>query len=1140
MSSKALFALLLLGWSMLYSQTSPPTVRRILVTPNKICPIDSMTVLPGSLKCYVNNSLLDPTAFRVDYAHNTLEFFTPIDDTVAIVYERINANLTNKYQKFDSIAIQVRGRGNPFGIPEEKKDMNSFFGGAEIAKKGSVSRGITFGNQQNLGINSTLNLELNGKLNDRVNILASVSDANIPIQPEGNTNRLQEFDQVFIQLYNDRLKFIAGDFWLSKPPGYFLNYRKRGQGITNQFQTNLRHGVLLCQTSAGLSKGKFHRQIIQGIENNQGPYRLIGAENEPFIIVLSGTEKVYLDGRLMERGQAFDYTIDYNTAEVVFTAKRLITKDVRIVVEFQYSDQSYARSLLQQSFTYQAKNTSAHINIYSEQDLKNQALQLKLNNQAKTLLSNVGDSLSQANSFTLDSVGYFANQNLYALRDSLGFDSVLVFSVHPDSARFRATFTKVGNNKGNYELDKFTAFGPVYRWVAPVGNIPQGNYEPIQRIITPKRRTMISAGIEQKLGKKWSFLQEISASENALNLFSKNDRSNDWGFGNLTKINHEGSKNKDGWKQQSSAEFEYLSPNFNIIEAFRKVEFDRDWNIRGRNYLGEQRLVMVHHQFDHDKYGKALLRAQYFGIGKAYNSQRIYSEGMLRFNHFSAQWDASGMVSAKGLLNSFVRHRANLSYQVNKIRIGYKDDQEFNLRDTLNGILSTSYGFFDYQGYIETADSVKKTIRLFVRDRIDFKPRNSRFSAAARGTSFGVETTIKTKNGNSFLSSLALRKLTPIDSSLLKITPDESLVGRVEYNFRGLKGSLVFNSYYELNSGLEQKRAFIYLEVNAGQGTYTWIDYNSDGVKDLNEFELAAYVDQANYIRVFTPSNEYQKTYGTEFNQSFFWRPEILWAKKTGILKFLSQISDQFRLRSTRKLAQFLPEEILNPLLAEITNNDLISSNYSLRNTLFLFRTSSKINAQYEFNKSLTKSILATGFDGRSIVFHSMLLRWNIVPSLSIKTEGQWGIKGSRVDYTSGRNYDINYRQGSVEVSYQPTTSFRVYSAFKLVQKVNNPLYGMASLEAKDLSVGVKYNTTQKGSIQGDIKYLNLKYQGASQGAVAFEMLESLQPGSNYTWTLLWQRNLGKNLQLNLQYSGRKPANRNVIHNGGMELRAFF
>ena len=437
MTKKVILVCFYLSWISIFCQTSTSSHTKVFLPSTQDQRIDSLSILPGSLTCFVHDTLMKFSQFTVNYAAKTIRFSSEIKDSVRVNYTRLNTNLTYSYQRFDSSMIQRRGQENLFQIQPVDTDLNTYFGGIELAKKGSVSRGVSFGNQQNLGINSTLNLELSGKLCDRLNVLASVSDAIIPIQPDGNTNKLQEFDQVFIQIYNDQLKLVAGDFWCATPHGYFMNYRKRGQGISNTVELKKGKGTLFFQTSAGLSKGKFQRQIISGIENNQGPYRLRGAENEPFIVVLSGTEKVYLDGRLLVRGQEFDYTIDYNSAELVFTPKNLITKDLRIVVEFQYSDQSYARALLQQSVKYSTKSTVLYLNGYQEQDLKNQPLQLSLNAQNKAVLSNVGDSLQLAVLPTLDSVGFFTNQNLYALRDSLGYDSILVFSVAQDSALFR-------------------------------------------------------------------------------------------------------------------------------------------------------------------------------------------------------------------------------------------------------------------------------------------------------------------------------------------------------------------------------------------------------------------------------------------------------------------------------------------------------------------------------------------------------------------------------------------------------------------------------------------------------------------------------------------------------------------------------
>ncbi len=113
-------------------------------------------------------------------------------------------------------------------------------------------------------------------------------------------------------------------------------------------------------------------------------------------MVLAGSERVYIDGRLLTRGINNDYTVDYNNAEITFTPMQTITKDRRIIVEFEYSERSYARFLLYTANEYQTKNGTFFLNVFSEQDDKNQTLQQDLSDQEKYFLSQIGNDINKA------------------------------------------------------------------------------------------------------------------------------------------------------------------------------------------------------------------------------------------------------------------------------------------------------------------------------------------------------------------------------------------------------------------------------------------------------------------------------------------------------------------------------------------------------------------------------------------------------------------------------------------------------------------------------------------------------------------------------------------------------------------------
>ena len=99
-----------------------------------------------------------------------------------------------------------------------------------INKTGNLARGISFGNTQNVFVNSALNLQLEGKLADNINLTAAISDQNVPFQPEGNTQQLQQFDRIYLTLTNPNWNLTAGDVALRNKPDYFLRYYKNIQG----------------------------------------------------------------------------------------------------------------------------------------------------------------------------------------------------------------------------------------------------------------------------------------------------------------------------------------------------------------------------------------------------------------------------------------------------------------------------------------------------------------------------------------------------------------------------------------------------------------------------------------------------------------------------------------------------------------------------------------------------------------------------------------------------------------------------------------------------------------------------------------------------------------------------------------------
>lgn len=1121
--------------------------------------IDTLSIIPGTFFLLNDDGkFLDSTTYILDnskamliWQKNTGAFSEIKSDSVKAVYRVFPVLFTQRFSHKEKKIIEKHYSGlyNPFEYKENQRNTETFKLEG-LTKNGSISRGVSFGNNQDVVVNSSLNLQMAGKLNDDVDILAAITDNNIPVQPEGNTQQLNDFDKVFIQLSKNKSKLIAGDFDLARPNSYFMNFNKKGQGGVFSSEFNIGKSktppVMRTTVSAAVSKGKFARNVFKGIEANQGPYKMRGAENESFIVIFSGSEKVFIDGLQMTRGQEYDYVIDYNTAEITFTTKQLITKDKRIVVEFQYSDKNFARSLIYLNDEFDIQKFRLRLNVYSEQDSKNQPLLQDLSDDEKKFLADIGDNIQQAFSPNVDSVTFNVNEVLYQKVDSGGY-VFYRYSLDSTVAHFRLGFSNVGVNNGNYNQINSSANGRVYQWGAPLNGVPQGSYEPVTLLIAPKQQQLVTFGGDYLLSQKSRITIEGAFSNYNINLFSKKDKSNDAGYAvsaGFQRVFDLGIDTVRGWKLNTGVKFEHINKQFVPVETFRNIEFNRDWNLTNLAINENENSGSLLLGFNKANQQIINYQLKTFLKGSQYNGYINALSGTLNYKTFKLNFDGSYLNTAGTLSKTnFLRNNTDLSKTLfKKIIIGVKHELERNKIFTpLADILQlNSFAYQQGKIYFTTADTLKTKFKSEYSRRYDYGVNNNSFknTTIADNASAAVELN---KNPNSRLStSVSYRELRIIDAALTSQKSESSLLNRIEYNLSLFKGAIVSTTYYEAGTGQEPKKEFSYVKVTDGTGVYTFNDYNGDGVPQLNEFEIAAFQDQANYIRVFIPTNEFVKTHTNQLNQVLNLNPAAAVNREKKIGKFFARFADQLSLRLDNKMLEENLVKALNPFLQNVSDSNLISTNSSFRNTFFFNRTSSIYGFDFSYEDNQNKSLLTNGFEARILNEWSANIRWNINRTFSLNLFGENGTKQNKSDYFSTRDFLIRYYSTEEQFNIQPGSSFRASFIYAFKNKHNTLNDLKEKSEQHTIGTELRYSSVKRGIISAKVNFIQINYNEEENTSIAYEILEGLKKGRNITWNASVQRNLSGNVQMSLSYDGRKSEATKPVHTGSVQVRAFF
>ena len=1103
--------------------------KRVAVS-NDTIEIEKVSISPSFFKLQTSDGAeIDTSFYKIDFKKGKLVFkkgFTS-QDSLTVRYFKYPEQLTKTYSIYDQDRV-VANDGNLYKVNRSIKKFVPFDG---LNTSGSITRGVTIGNNQNASVTSNLDLQITGKISDKVSLRASIQDSNIPLQDNGYSQKLDEFDQIFIELFTDKWNIRAGDLFLENRQSRFLNFNKKVQGLSAHFTFGNDDNKTDIFASAALVRGQYAKSSFTGQEGNQGPYKLRGNNGELYVLVISGSERVYVNGILRKRGENNDYVIDYNAGEITFTSVFPITSEMRIIIEYQYSDRSYTRFVTYAGANHKAKTWSLGGYLYSENDVKNQPLQQNLTTEQAAILSNAGDNISLMNAPSAYPDSFSENKILYKKITVTGGEA-FEYSNNPQDELFNVKFSLVGNSLGNYILTNSSAIGKIYLYVEPVNGVRQGNYEPIVRLIAPTKIQIATVLGKYNPGEKTLVDFEVGVSNNDLNLFSPIDDSNNKGVAG--KLNFRQRLLTKKWQIDAFGNYQYVQENFKTIERLFNIEFNRDWNLT--SFAGNQSLLITGMDFILPEKGKVTYQFEKLDFSKSFSGNRHIVNGFFNLKNWNVLQNSSYLKSDGTYANStFIRNQTLVRYNFKKNWIGSSLRLENNKeRLVATQQLSTlSQRFTEYGAFAGRGDSTKVFVELGYLQRLNDSLQNGLLERVNISQSYYLKSKLLQTKKSDLSLFVNYRNLKFVDESRQN---EPSLNSRLLYNDQYFNQFMQITTAYETTSGTIAQQEFTYLEVEPGQGVYTWIDYNNNGIQELQEFEVAPFPDQAKYVRVFLPNQIFVKTHQNKFSQSLTLSLSQ-WQNKSGFKKVLSRFYNQASFLIERKVKRDGGNFDLNPFSTSAENR--LGLNTGFRNSLFFNRGKQNHSVTYTFIDNKIKNLLSVGSQEAKNKTHQLQYIHLLKKTWLFSAASELSNTDIISDNYSAKNYEVDSYKINPKISYlfNKNASWDIFYEF---ENKENQLGNAEQLQQNRFGTSFSYASEKKFTMNGEFSLYDNKFEGDAQTPVAFQMLEGLQPGKNMTWRLLLQRNLTQFLDINVNYQGRKTETSKTIHTGNVQLRAFF
>lgn len=1025
--------------------------------------------------------------------------------------------------------------------------------GPELSKSGSISRGFTVGSNRDFTLSSGFRLQMAGKLSSDIEILAALTDENTPIQPQGNTQTLQEIDNVFVEIKSPTYVATLGDFQFGSTGSEFASVNRKLQGA--RLSANYKNIMPLSEAFlvGATSRGKFHSIQFQGIEGVQGPYRLSGKQNERNIIIIAGSERIFVDGIEMIRGDNNDYSIDYGSAEITFSARRLITGMSRIVVDFEYSDRQFTRNFVGAGSSAKLNDLlSVRVQYYREGDDPDSPIDISLSESDKTILQQSGNTTATKSGVLLvgrDSLG-MGKGNYIAVDTMINAQQVRFyrFLQNDSNSIYNVAYSSVGNGNGDYVREGIGR----YRFAGK----RQGGYLPI--IILPSAQLHQLYAVQTTISplQDLTLNAEFAASSFDQNRFSSIDDNTNNGKG-VKIYAHYSPRNVilggvDIGSFDISLYDRYRENSFVSLDRINEVEFGRKWSTDS--------LLVAGPATEEIREGKLLyLPVENISIFSSIGSL----ERKRQFSSF--RYDAgidlkpdnspfiqyyiesiSGKERTNFISNTWFRQKGHLEYTLFSVTpaIRFEEENREVIYDLSDSLASSSYSFSLVSPKISGTD-----IYGFDGSAEYEWRRDNAFDSGAvipQSASLTQSYILSLREIQNFTGSATVTlRMKKYEREFQQSNANQqTTLIKIQSRYRPFSHGLDIDLFYDAATQRTAKLERIFYKVRKGEGQYIWSDLDNDGIVDVNderEFRLDRYDGEYNAIVV--NSDNLVPIINVKVSSKVRIVPSRFLNQKNSFFgKVASALSTETYVRLEERSTETDIQQIyllnLNRFLRPATTQYGFQF---LQQDLHIYENRPEYSFRFRFNQRKGLSQYSSGTEKNYARERSLRSRFQISNEVTNQTDVIFKNDNALSTSLINQQRQISSAGLATDFSYRPEQNLEI--GCKIETNQSEDKLGVRSVQAGYNGQTVRTVLSFQGKGQIRIEFAREEVVVANapvQYTLPFELSSGRDLGKQYLWTATSDYKVGSNVQFSLQYSGRTSARTNVIHTGRMEVRAFF